>query len=682
MTEDLKLIVLEVNKLLETDYNLITFDSLSPESLLQVLCDVFHAFEAIDKLDVRETDPEDTNARVMDALRKIQYRPPGDIDDPGAFRRGLVRGEKKLIHPILRWTFENRERVKKSSYLAKFLIPLDLPPEAMSMPDLSSLWAQYLQTMDDFKDAHKAYEQSVHEGAQTRELRSDIGAIETEIENVKKRIERTQTRLDKVPQQELLLEAANSLRIEKERQRELLSQIEEQKQGLTRASMIHDRLQKDLHNAKMSVQGATPQNLMESIIEETQVLEFMVQQKLPQELLQRRSEVQILQEVIDEPNISRSDLVETQGKIEELNREIQKLVEIRMSEYNTQNDTLGPFRQQAAMVARNKEAAAEQLDQMTKELREIDKQLVDKQRKLQDTVGEVILRGEELKQFVNTLRAKSNVYKQQRAELASVKAEVTDLSQTLENLKTQDPSLSSTLSQVTDEDSSSVVGGSSLTGGSGGEFDSRPGSPGIASRGMTELTRLVDGLQRAVTAARERVTPLSQQLRPLRERVIELKDEMDSKKQSYDALVATLNAESAVMQSKITEADKSIKWLESQWQELQLEFERSELLLEKANEEIANLAALDGSTGKTARVSLKETLAQQIFEQETVGKRLAEERATLQGSKVERQRQQEMWGDLKRLFEVKIRCFHENKQRGPGGTLSVSRGGAETFTLQ
>lgn len=136
------------------------------------------------------------------------------------------------------------------------------------------------------------------------------------------------------------------------------------------------------------------------------------------------------------------------------------------------------------------------------------------------------------------------------------------------------------------------------------------------------------------------------------------------------------------MQSKITEADKSIKSLESQWQELQLEFERSELLLEKANEEIANLAAIDGSTGKTTRVSLKETLAQQIFEQETVGKRLAEERATLQGSKVERQRQQEMWGDLKRLFEVKIRCFHENKQRGPGGTLSVSRGGAETFTLQ
>ncbi|XP_058060644.1 intraflagellar transport protein 81 homolog [Anopheles bellator] len=665
MTEDLKLIVVELNKLLETDYNLITFDSLSPESLLQVLVDVFHAFGAIEKLDVREADPEDTNVQVMEALRKVQYRPSADIDDPGAFRRGLVRGEKKLIHPILRWVLENRERVKKASYLARFLIPLDLAPEAMSMPELGSLWAQYLQTMDDFKEAHRAHCQSVDEGAQTRELRNDISAIETEIENVKKRIERTQARLDKVPQQELLLEAANALRIEKERQRELMQQIDDQRQGLNRANMLHERLQKELHNARMAVQGATPQNLMESIVEETQVLEFMVQQKLPQELRQRRSEVQTLQEVIDEPSIGRADLQELQSKIDDLSREIQKLVEARMTEYSTQADSLGPFRQQAAMVARNKEAAAELLDQTTKELHEVEERLQERQRKLQDTVGEVILRGEELKQFVSTLRAKSNVYKQQRAELAAVKAEVNDLTQTLENLKSQDPSLSGVLSQLTAEESAATPA-----------EPGRPESP-TASRGMTELARLVDGLQRAVAGARERVTPLSQQLRPLRERVIELKDEMDSKKQSYDALLATLNAESATMQSKITETERTIRTLEQQWQELQLEHERSQLLLEKANEETLSR---DGAT--EGRVSLKETLSQQIFEQESIGKRLSEEKAKLAASKTDRAQQLEMWTDLRRLFEVKIRCLHEGKQRGPGGTLSVSRGGAETFTLQ
>lgn len=48
----------------------------------------------------------------------------------------------------------------------------------------------------------------------------------------------TQTRLDKIPQQELLLEAAHALRIEKDRQKELQLQVDDQKQGHQRASVV------------------------------------------------------------------------------------------------------------------------------------------------------------------------------------------------------------------------------------------------------------------------------------------------------------------------------------------------------------------------------------------------------------------------------------------------------------
>lgn len=47
MTENLKSIVQAVNKCLKTDFNLISFDSQSEESLLQVLLDVFQKFEII-----------------------------------------------------------------------------------------------------------------------------------------------------------------------------------------------------------------------------------------------------------------------------------------------------------------------------------------------------------------------------------------------------------------------------------------------------------------------------------------------------------------------------------------------------------------------------------------------------------------------------------------------------------
>lgn len=395
-------------------------------------------------------------------------------------------------------------------------MPLNLPPEAVSIPEVMTLFDQYEISMDDFKESHQDHEMAVQDSKKTRELRSDSIAIEGEIENVKKRIERLQTRLDKVPQQELLLEAAKSLRVEKDQQKELQIQIDEQRQGLQKATVLSERLQREFQNMRMATQGTSPQQMLDAIVEETQVLEFMVKQKLPQEYLVRQTEVQILQEVIDEPNINRDYLSDLQYRVDEVNKEVQRMVETKMNDKSQQNDTLGlgPFRQQAALISRNKETAAEQLDQLSKELNEVESQLKDKQQKLHETVGEVILRGEDLKQFVNTLRAKSNIYKQQRSEIASVKAEANDLVETLENLRTQDPSLA-----INEEDPNSL--------------ELRPDSieSAVESRGVTELSRLVDGLTRAVLAAREKLAPMSQQLRPLRERIAELKDECDSKKQ-------------------------------------------------------------------------------------------------------------------------------------------------------
>lgn len=397
-------------------------------------------------------------------------------------------------------------------------MPLNLPPEAISIPEVMNLFSQYEMSMEEFKESHQNYELALQGGKETRELRSDSIAIEGEIENVKKRIERLQTRLDKVPQQELLLEAAKSFRVEKDQQKEMQNQIEEQKIALGRENVLSERLQKENQNMRLATQGTSPKQILEAIIEEFQVLEFMVKQKLPQELMVRQTEVQILQDVIGEPNVNTRDyLNDLQYKIDEINMDVQRMVEAKLNDRSQQNDQnigLGPFRQQASLIARNKETAAEQLGQLTKELNDVESQLKEKQQKLQETVGEVILRGDDLKQFVNTLRAKSNIYKQQRGEIAAVKAEANDLIETLENLKAQDPMLT-----AGDEDPSSLE-----------PMISRPDSP-VESRGITELSRLVDGLTSAVLAAREKLTPMSQQLRPLRERIAELKDECDSKKQ-------------------------------------------------------------------------------------------------------------------------------------------------------
>lgn len=47
---DLKFIVSEINKLINTDYNMISFDALPIANLVQILVDVLHDFGALSKV--------------------------------------------------------------------------------------------------------------------------------------------------------------------------------------------------------------------------------------------------------------------------------------------------------------------------------------------------------------------------------------------------------------------------------------------------------------------------------------------------------------------------------------------------------------------------------------------------------------------------------------------------------
>lgn len=49
---DLKFIVNEINKLIKTDYNLISLDSLPIANLVQILVDILHDFGALTKVKI------------------------------------------------------------------------------------------------------------------------------------------------------------------------------------------------------------------------------------------------------------------------------------------------------------------------------------------------------------------------------------------------------------------------------------------------------------------------------------------------------------------------------------------------------------------------------------------------------------------------------------------------------
>ena len=197
MSEQLKYIVGELNlEPFNKNTNLIVFDGLTGEQLLQVLSDVLAEIDSSTPVDIREEEPDVTVVRVLGALRVLKYKPPAGI--AGDFRQGILEGRKGVVYPVLEWLLRRMADLKKRAYLAKFLVKVDVPHEVLADADVAELYDRYEGLIETFKLTHKECEAVKNSGYSTAELRKDIEEMENEKDIVVKRIERMERKASKV----------------------------------------------------------------------------------------------------------------------------------------------------------------------------------------------------------------------------------------------------------------------------------------------------------------------------------------------------------------------------------------------------------------------------------------------------------------------------------------------------
>lgn len=129
------------------------------------------------------------------------------------------------------------------------------------------------------------------------------------------------------------------------------------------------------------------------------------------------------------------------------------------------------------------------------------------------------------------------------------------------------------------------------------------------------------------------------------------------------------------MSSEIKDTEGQIQRLEDKYRELQIEKERAELLIENAQ------AELKSSENGEFKITLEDSLGQQIRDEEAKLLRTQKTMNQLKGSKEDRMNQMAMWSDLCKLLQVKLKCSQEQKNNAIGGTMQIEKN-AQTFTLQ
>ncbi|XP_076030655.1 intraflagellar transport protein 81 homolog [Oratosquilla oratoria] len=672
MSEEIKYIVGELNKApYNRNYNLITFDGLTPEQLLQVLNDVFAEIDSKNRLDIREEEPEQMAVRMLGMLRILKYKPPDE--NLGNFRRDLVFGESHVIYPILHWLLERMDELKKRAYLAKYLVKLEVPSEILGDADVADVFAKYEEMINQFKVIHREHENLRNSGYSTNELRKDIEAMEEERDLVLKRIERMKLKVEGTPNTEAMLASAKALRMEREKQKELMSQQGDLKGAITVTEQRISRLQGQLRDIRKAGVGASPEVLLQRLEEDVNVNSYIVKDKLPKELASKRQYVATLQRVVNEPALGPPEMENLNQKIRALQSEINNLNEARMKEVEEDESPeskvgkLSFFRQNAAMISRKKEQSAEKVSELRNEIAAIQEDMREKQEHLKQYSGEQVLRGEEFKHYVHKLRGKSSVYKMKKAQLAELRAEHGVLSRTEEILKAKDAQIDEQLSTMENQMGISGFRNTQDTmekvSSMKAEVDERKGKT------LEEMSKMVMELNHKISERKARLAPILKELRPLRQRAKDTTIDHSEKKHAYDSVAAGLETNMARLEQEVKGLRDEIVKLESECHLLEAEKEIFFYRQDQANNEIKLYLSNDPQDKKR---SMREQLMSHISEQEKLGRQLREEQKTVKDSLQTSAKQLSIWQDVVKIMEVKRQCLEAARN---SGTLMRNSGG-------
>ncbi|XP_072921718.1 intraflagellar transport protein 81 homolog [Hemitrygon akajei] len=676
MSEQIKFIVEQLNKEpFKKNFNLITFDSLEPLQLLQVLNEVLAEIDPKHNIDIREEAPDQTAKRMFSLLGILKYKPPGNLSDINAFRPGLVTGSKPIIHPILHWLLQRTSELKKRAYLARFLVKVEIPADFLQDDVVADTYRQYEELVEGFKTLHKECEQLKNSGFSTAEIRRDINAMEEEKDQLIKRVERLKKRVDTVSNHQRMLEMARQLRVEKEREESLMQQKQEQKNQLFHAEQRLQRAQQQLKDLRQASADAKPESLMKRLDEEIKFNTYMVSDKLPKELESKKKTVNFLQKVALEPAMGQSDLNDLEAKIKEVNTQINQLIEKRMMRNDPMDDKLFLFRQQASIISRKKEAKAEELQECREELLSMEKELAQKTSQARDFDGTEVLKGDEFKRYVSKLRSKSTVYKKKRQELAELRAEYGVLQRTEEILKQRHEAMQQQLQAI--EAKHGITGFSDTqeelerVSALKSELDE------VKGRTLDEMSEMIKKLNNSIAEKKSALAPVIKELRPLRQKCQELTQEYEEKKALYDSCAAGLESNRSKLEQEVQGLREECAQEETRYHYTNCLRRITERQIQRAADEMKLYVSADP---QERRKAMREQYNRNILEQENLGKKLREKQKAVRESHGPNMKQVKMWRDFEQLMESKKQCFLKQQNQNSVGQV-IQEGGEDRLIL-
>ena len=646
------------------------FDSKSSLELLELACEVIVEIDPDQEGILREPTEYKVQG-LIHFLNIMKFNIPDDQAED--FYNMLSNGDNETLHDIMHWCLQRFDHLKKRAYLAKYLMPLEVPPEFMNEELIIGLSEDLRAMQAEFKEVHKEVDQlrTTH-GTRPAELKSEIAQLEQERTQLRGKIEKMEKEAKKEgPGFNEMLKVTSALRREQEEEVRLFDRLREYRKLLTEADTRLAETNRRLSELRSSgAQSQSAEQLLQKLQKDVRDMAER-RETLETTVAERKVHLEKLTGWdSNDRNATEDDVRAKRDQVQDMEEQVGALQE-NLEAALERNTKLVVFRQASTIAMKKMREREDEIEKLTEEKRRLTKQMEEKNNelrakgKLGGKTGQITQ--DDLKRYGAEVKNKVEKYKTMRKEQDMLRGELVVLQRTEQILKSRNKNLDDFLADL--ERKKGIEGyrdtqrALAEMAEKASEVDQMKGAT------LEQISAMVEEIGREFKKKQAQLGPMMAELKRVRQEYMDIESEYAERKSSYDKVAVGLELEKQALERECDQYQDECLREESRFHQLTNMATIARIKLDRADQE----KKWQAGNGKLMRdfASFKEFYQNKLMAQEQATKQLRKKQKELKEEYGARTNQKTNFNNLYALLEAKLQV-EEAQGNVPGAQSGPS----------
>ena len=408
---------------------LYTFEEKKEYELLDLIIKVMGMIDKSVQLDNNDTAA--CLKAVFEFLQILKFPYPSERQ----LQDDLARGDKRLLIQILHFLLTGLRTLSDKYYVNKFTAQINISQEYLGDDDILELFNQLKEYQAEFLTTYNMLEEKKQNAPKIDEIQEDIRKSQNDKLQLSRSIAKHKKEYANKQDFQELFEMTSKLRKEQEQDSNLEKKLAKQQYDIKEAE---ERLivaqQRLLDNKKNLDNNVSALKLLENARAQRNNNRDAYENLSKYELIDRRNRLKTLDEILQMPEFTLSDLQDLKQQRQELLLEIDKL-ENKLKNSPTHSSELQIYKQSAMQATNAREASEKNLAKLEKEKNLLEIKYNELNKKFEAQKGYKFVRKNDLIQQAENLKKKKEIYHKCQKVIDKIKGEALILDRTINILK-------------------------------------------------------------------------------------------------------------------------------------------------------------------------------------------------------------------------------------------------------